>query len=116
MNKNKGVVQISDDVLVAIIQTATMETEGVYSINTSLASEIIGKLGKKTCKGVSIHNENKEMTINISLTVKLNFKMVDVAKNVQDKVKNAIESMTGITVSKVNINIVSVEAEKENKE
>ena len=107
-SNNDGIVQISDDVLVTIVQTAALEIDGVHSINKTLANEIIGKLGKKSFKGISILNENNKLTININLTIKQDYKILDVAKNVQLKVKNAIENMTGLEIDKININVVSI--------
>ena len=110
---NNGIIQIADDVLVAIVQTATMEIEGVHSINSTLAGEIIGKLGKKpSFKGINITNDNNKLTININLSIKQNYKIVEVAQNVQNKVKSVIESMTGLEIEKININVVSIEIEK----
>ncbi len=110
---NNGIVQIADDVLVAIVQTATMEIDGVHSISSTLASELIGKLGKKTVsKGVNIFNDDNKLTININLSIKQNYKILDVAQNVQNKVKTAIENMTGLEIDKININIVSIEIDK----
>nr|WP_317358822.1 Asp23/Gls24 family envelope stress response protein [uncultured Tyzzerella sp.] len=110
---NKGIVQIADDVLVTIVHTATMEIDGVYSISSSLASEIIGKFGKKTAsKGINILNEDNKLTININLSIKQNYKILDVAENVQNKVKTAIENMAGLQIDKININIVSIEIDK----
>ena len=110
---NNGIIQIADDVLVAIVQTATMEIEGVHSINSTLAGEIIGKLGKKpSLKGINISNDNNKLTININLSIKQNYKIVEVAQNVQNKVKTIIESMTGLEIEKININVVSIEIEK----
>lgn len=110
---NNGVIKIADDVLIAIVQTATMEIEGIYSINSTLAGDIIGKLGKKSSfKGINISNDNNRLTININLSIKQNYKIIEVAQNVQNKVKSAIESMTGFEIEKININIVSVEIEK----
>ena len=110
---NNGMIKIADDVLIAIVQTATMEIEGIYSINSTLAGDIIGKLGKKSSfKGINISNDNNRLTININLSIKQNYKIIEVAQNVQNKVKSAIESMTGFEIEKININIVSVEIEK----
>lgn len=114
---NNGVVQIADDVLVAIVQTATMEIDGVHSIISTLASEIMEKLGKKTNKGINIFNNNNKLTININLSIKQNYKILEVAQNVQNKVKSAMESMTGLEIDKININVVSIEIDKnKNKE
>lgn len=110
---NNGVIKIADDVLIAIVQTATMEIEGIHSINSTLAGDIIGKLGKKSSfKRINISNDNNRLTININLSIKQNYKIIEVAQNVQNKVKSAIESMTGFEIEKININIVSVEIEK----
>ena len=110
---NDGVVKISDDVLVAIVQTATLEIDGVYSVSTSFAGEIIGKFGKKSnFKGISILNEENKFTININLIIKQDYKLLEVAENVQNKVKTALENMAGLDIKKVNINIVSIEIDK----
>ncbi|WP_317367246.1 Asp23/Gls24 family envelope stress response protein [uncultured Tyzzerella sp.] len=110
---NNGIVQISDDVLVAIVQTATMEIDGVHSINSTLASEIIGKFGKKTTsKGINIFSDENKLTININLSIKQNYKILDVAQNIQNKVKTAIENMTGLEIDKININVASIETDK----
>lgn len=117
---NNGVVQIADDVLVAIVQTATMEIDGVHSVVSNLASEIMGKLVRKTNKGINIFNDSNKLTININLFIKQNYKILEVSQNVQNKVKSAIESMTGLEIDKININVVSIEIDKnkniENKE
>lgn len=110
---NNGVVQISDDVLASIVQAATMEIEGVYSLSSSFAGDIIGKFGKKTSfKGINITNEDNKLTININLSIKQNYKILDVAQSVQNKVKTVVESMTGLEVEKININVVSIEIDK----
>ena len=111
---NEGVVKISDDVLMSIVQTATLEIDGVYSISSTLAGEIIGKLGKKSSfKGINILNEENKFTININLIVKQNYKILEVAEKVQNKVKSAFENMAGLHIRKININVVSVEIDKD---
>lgn len=117
INNNDGIVQVSNEVLATIAQTAAMEVEGVFGTTTGLANEIIEKFGKKSSsKGIVISIENKMILIDINLAIKLNYRISDIAEKVQKKVKNAIESMTGIEVYKVNINIVSVEISKDKPE
>lgn len=109
-------VKISDDVLTSIIATATLEVEGVHCLNANLASEIIGKISKKNAHtGINIINNNSNLTIVINLSIKQNYKIIDVCQNVQNKVETAIKSMTGLNVEKININVVSVELDKTNK-
>lgn len=110
-------VKISDDVLTSIIATATLEVEGVHSINATLASEIIGKISKKSAySGISIINNNSNLTININLSIKQNYKIIDVCQNVQNKVKMAIKNMTGLNIDRIDINVISVELDKIKKD
>lgn len=111
---NNGLVQISDAVLVSIVQTATMETEGVHSISSSLAQDIIGKL-KKSYKGIVINKQDNKLIINIDICIKQNYKILDITKTVQEKVKSAVEEMTGLKIEKINVNVVSVELNKPKK-
>lgn len=111
INNNKGSIQISDDVIATIAHTAMLEVEGTYDYST-LAGDIIEKFFKKNFKGISLSIENKNISISMNLVVKLNYKINDVAKKVQDKVKNAIEMMTGFNVICVNINVIGVDISK----
>lgn len=108
---NNGSVQISDDVIATIAYTAMLEVDGTYDYST-LAGDIIEKFFKKNTKGVSLSIQNKDISLSINLVVKLNYKINDVAKSVQNKVKNAIEMMTGLNVISVNINVIGVDIVK----
>lgn len=112
INSNGGSVQISDDVIATIAYTAMLEVEGTKEYST-LAGDIIEKFFKKNFKGISLSIDNKEVSISINLVVKFNYKITDVAKEVQNKVKNAIEMMTGLNVICVNINVIGVDISKE---
>lgn len=117
VEKISGNVQISDDVLVTIVETASMEVEGVYSIISSLAEDIMCKITKKTpYKNIKIVKDKDKLTIDLSLIVSMGYKIMEVAEKTQVKVKNAIETMTGLEVSFVNVDVVSVEQSKKSED
>ena len=109
-----GEVQISDEVVATIAGLAATEVEGVASMAGILTNELIGKLGIKTLsKGVNVLVTDHRVDVDLALHIKYDYSILKVSKDVQARVKNAIESMTGLEVVMVNINIVNVDMEKE---
>ena len=98
-SEHAGVVRISDEVLAVIAGTAAMEAEGV----ACLASQ--GR--KQRAKGVNVAVVEQNVTLGISLTVKAGKKLQEVSREVQQKVKSAIETMTGLNVVDVNVHVVA---------
>ena len=111
-----GEIQISDEVVATIAGLAATDVEGVASMAGNLTNELIGKLGiKNLSKGVKVLVTDRSVEVDLALHIKYNYSIVKVSKDVQERVKNAIESMTGLEVSMVNINIVNVDMGKEEK-
>lgn len=109
-----GEVQISEEVVATIAGLAATEVEGVASMAGNLTNELIGKLGiKNLSKGVNVLVTNHSVDVDLALHIKYDYSILKVSKDVQARVKNAIESMTGLEVVMVNINIVNVDMEKE---
>ena len=109
-----GEVQISDEVVATIAGLAATEVEGVASMAGNLTTELIGKLGiKNLSKGVNVLVTDHSVDVDLALHIKYDYSILKVSKDVQARVKNAIESMTGLEVVMVNINIVNVDMEKE---
>lgn len=107
-----GTVQIADDVVATIAGLAATEIDGVYAMSGNITNEIVGKLGvKNLSKGVKVVVEEGEVFAELSITVEYGTEVVEVAKQVQNKVKAAIENMTGLTVSGVNVKIAGVNIE-----
>lgn len=107
-----GEVKIADDVVATIAGLAATEVEGVAALTGNLTKEIVGKLGMKNLsKGVKIELMEKSVSVELSITMKYGYNIPKTSTAVQDKVKAAIESMTGLSVSDVNIRIVGVEIE-----
>ncbi len=113
-NNNIPNVQISPDVLSTIAGVAAMEVEGVYSLVSTLSSNIKDLISKKSAgKGVSVSVDNNDVTISINFVIKYNYKIQDVALNVQNEVIRAISDMTGYNVAAVNINVRGVNIPKQ---
>ena len=75
---------------------------------------MIGKLGiKNLSKGVKVDVLEGVVTVSLALNIKYNYSIVDVTGKVQEKVKNAVENMTGLEVADVNIKVAGVEMEKQ---
>ena len=110
-----GDVQIADDVVAIIAGLAATEVEGVASMYGNITNELVAKLGMKNlAKGVKAVLENDEVTVDLALNVKFGYSIKEVSVKVQEKVKSAIENMTGLTVNLVNIRIANIIVEQNN--
>lgn len=113
-NENLGEVKIADEVVAIIAGLAAMEVEGVSSMSGTTTREIIGKLGMKTLsKGVKVDVLEGIVTVTLTLTLKYGYGILDTTGLVQEKVKAAIENMTGLIVADVNIRVAGVDVPEE---
>ena len=111
---SKGEIKIADEVVAIIAALAATEVEGVASMAGNITNELIGKLGMKNLsKGVKVDVLEGIVTVSLALTLKYNYSIVEVSARVQEKVKNAIENMTGLEVADVNIKVAGVEMESQ---
>lgn len=108
-----GEVVIADDVIAVIAGLAAVEVEGVSMMTeTNTAKDLISKIGKKSLsKGVKVDVLEGVVTVAMVLNLKYGYNILDVSKKVQEKVKFAIETMTGLTVADVNIRVTGVDVE-----
>ena len=110
-NVNIGEVKVADEVVAIIAGLAATEVEGVDSLGGNITNEIVSKLGMKNLsKGVKVTVEESSVLVDITLNLKYGTQIAVSAK-VQDKVKSAIETMTGLSVTEVNIKVASVNVE-----
>ncbi len=107
-------IQISNEVIATIVNVAATEVDGVHSLTSSFSDNIKDIIYKKgTSKGVNVDvNENSDVTVTLNLVVKYNYKIQEVALNVQNQVVHAISDMTNFNVAAVNINVVGVNIPK----
>lgn len=111
---SKGEIKIADEVVAIIAALAATEVEGVASMSGNITNELIGKLGMKNLsKGVKVDVLEGIVTVSLALNLKYNYSIVEVSARVQEKVKNAIENMTGLEVADVNIKVAGVEMESQ---
>lgn len=101
-----GSVRIADEVLMKIAATAAMEAEGVLRL-----AQATGKR-KQPTKCTSVVVKNKSVTIAIMIAVRFGAKIHEVSADVQKRVKSAVETMTGLAVSDVNVTVGAIIGEK----
>lgn len=112
--ENLGEVKIADEVVAVIAGLAAMEVDGVASTVGNATKELVNKLGKKSfSKGVKVDVLEGIVTVSLSMNMKFGYSIKEVTEKVQEKVKSAIENMTGLEVADVNIRVVGVDVPEE---
>ena len=92
---------------------AALEIDGVYAMSGKAKDAILGKVGvKNLASGAKVTVEDGVVSVEMSVILKYGYNIPDTSKQVQERVKSAIETMTGLEVSDVNIRIADVNIEK----
>ena len=108
-----GAVQIADDVVAMITSLAATEVEGVSAMAGNITNELMSKVGVKSLtKGVKVEVFDKKVMVDLSVMVEYGYNIPAISQKVQQKVKTAIENMTGLEVTDVNIRIAGVNMQK----
>ena len=109
-----GEVRIADEVVAIIAGLAATEVDGVSSMAGNITNEIVSKLGMKNLsKGIMTEIVDNEVKVDVAINIAYGFSIPEVTAKVQEKVKSAIENMTGLTVAVVNVRIASVSMEND---
>ena len=102
-------VQIADDVVSIIAGKAASEVSGVYSMSGGFAGGITEVFGKKNfSKGIKVDVNEQKVKIDVNIIVEYGTRIPDVAFEIQNRVKKAVESMTGLNVLEVNVHVQGV--------
>ncbi len=110
---NVGEIKISSDVITVIAHTVASEIEGVSGMSPNLSENISSVLGRKNpTKGVKVEVDEKDVNIDFYITVEYGARIPDVSWKIQEKVKAAVESMTGLNVVSINIHVQGISFEK----
>jgi uncharacterized alkaline shock family protein YloU len=115
-NVKYGTVKIANEVVAIIAGLAATEIDGVAGMSGGITGDITEMLGMKNLsKGVKVDVGEKETAIDIFIIVEYGSKISEVANSVQENVKSTVETMTGLHVIEVNVNVQGVNIPKEPK-
>ena len=104
-----GNIQISDNAIANIAAIAAKSIDGVVDLDGGAVSGIADMLGvKNTSRGIKVEMKGENVSLDINLIVAFGKDIGTVATEVQEKVKEAIENMTGLNVEKINVNVNSI--------
>ena len=110
-----GTVIIEDDVIIEYVMEEVLKFEEVSrlvgGITESFSKNILGR--ESTGQGVRVNRDGENITINIHLIMYYGVNIPQVAYDIQNNVKNAVESFTGLTVNEVNIGVEGIDKRKE---
>ena len=113
---NTGEVKIADDVVATIAAIAAGEVDGVSAITGHFGDIFMNSVGIKggTASGVRVDVAGNMVRVDIAIIIKYGHNVRETSKKVQDRIKNSIETMTGLNVTDVNIRITGVNSEIRN--
>ena len=111
-NAVTGEVRIADEVIGGIAGLAATEIEGVASMAGNATKDLLSKLSGNLSKGVTVQVEEGSVRIDLALMMDYGYSAPKVCRKVQEKVKTAVESMTGLNVTEVNVRVAGVNIDK----
>jgi uncharacterized alkaline shock family protein YloU len=111
-----GAVQIADDVVAMIASLAATEVDGVIAMAGNITNELMSKVGMKSLtKGVKVDVIENNVTIDLAVTMEYGYNIPATSQKVQAKVKAAVENMTGLNCTDVNIRIAGINMNTDKK-
>ncbi|NPV28536.1 MAG: Asp23/Gls24 family envelope stress response protein [Firmicutes bacterium] len=112
-----GAIRIANEVVAVIAGLAATEIEGIAGMSGGIAGGIAEMLGRRNlARGVKVEVGEREAAVDLFVIVEFGVRIPDVAVRVQENVKQAIESMTGLTVVEVNVHVQGVHFQEAQEE
>jgi len=109
-------IKISEEVIATIAGIAASGNENVASMGGGFVDGIVGMLGKKApSKGIKVEMKENQVNIDLSVVMQYGCKIHEVARDMQDRVRKAVEDMTALEVLSVNVNVLGISLNKENE-
>jgi len=111
--EKNGSINISDEVVASIVKNAVTELEGVAGLSNTSGAELVELIGIKSLgKGVKIRFVDGKVIVDAIINVTYGSNIVDIARNVQDKIYNVVQTATGISDIEVNVHVSGVAFDK----
>ncbi len=108
-------IKISEEVIATIAGIAASGNENVAAMGGSFVDGIVGMLGKKApSKGIKVEMKENQVNIDLAVVMQYGCKIHEVARDMQDRVRKAVQEMTGLEVLNVNVSVLGVSLSKEN--
>ena len=105
-----GVVRIHNNVVASIASLAAAEIDGVKRVGGSFKSAVSELIGKKSAGAIRVEiDKHGEVRVDISVIIKYDFNIPDVAGRVQENVRQALEKMTNLSIKDINVNVQAIE-------
>ena len=115
--EEKGTITYATEVVATIVGVATTEVEGIASMaGASSFSDLLSGRPKNLFRGVKVEVGAEEVAVDVSVIVDYGMPVQVVGRNVQENIRKSIETMTGLHVISVDVHVLGVSFEKENKE
>lgn len=111
-SENGGII-ISNDVIASIAANAAKDIEGVSGLASKTAGRAAGQ--GDTSKSVRVISQDNDVKIQIFIRVKNGVNLQSVSTAIQRSIKNAVQSMTGKVVSKVNVAVQGIDFDAPNE-
>jgi len=105
-----GVLRIHKNVVSSISSIAAIEIEGVKRVGKDFKSMLIELAGHKFSSAIKVEiSKNEEVRVDIPLIIKYGYNIPEVAKNVQENVRCALEKMSSLSIKDINVNVQGIE-------
>lgn len=111
-NTDIGNIHISEEVIAVIAGIAATEGPEVYSLVGNITNEIVSKMGiKSLSKGIKVDMAEDTVTISVTVNLVYGYNIPETCKAIQERIIQSVESMTGMSVAEVNVNVNDITTE-----
>ena len=111
-NTDIGNIHISEEVIAVIAGIAATEGPELYSLVGHITNEIVSKMGiKSLSKGIKVDMAEDTVTISVTVNLVYGYNIPKTCKAIQERIIQSVESMTGMSVAEVNVNVNDITTE-----
>ncbi len=105
-----GVLRIHKNVISSISSIAAIEIDGVKRVGKDLKSGLFELVGNKFSSAIKVEiSKNEEVKVEIPLVIKYGYNIPDIARNVQENVRQALEKMSSLSIKDINVSVIGIE-------